>query len=381
LDVKELLHPMFEAFEITHQTMLADQIVMENELLRDLESRRTRPRVTWTEQPPWTLEENNDDENVIMFRFKREQIVRLVEVLRIPPVFRFGTRNKIDNITAFCVLLKRYAYPCRLNDLAEYFRRQIEFLSKLVNALTMFLYERFKVLLEFDYLRLTREKLEEFATAIARKTPLQCVFGFIDGTVRRICRPSAHQKNWYSGHKRYHGLKYQAITTPDGIIVHLYGPIEARRHDITMFRLSAIAQTIQRHAKDTTGEQLFIYGDPAYGLSPCTLCPYKHKRLEPLEREFNKQMSQSRVSVEYGFQRVVTYFPFIDYFKNQKIFLQPLGPQYIVCVLLSNLLGIMQQRTETSLKFDVAMPSLEEYLATAFLNFNFEQENIDDDNN
>jgi len=194
---------MFEAFEITHQTMLADQIVMENELLRDLESRRTRPRVTWTEQPPWTLEENNDDENVIMFRFKREQIVRLVEVLRIPPVFRFGTRNKIDNITAFCVLLKRYAYPCRLNDLAEYFRRQIEFLSKLVNALTMFLYERFKVLLEFDYLRLTREKLEEFATAIARKTPLQCVFGFIDGTVRRICRPSAHQKNWYSGHKRY----------------------------------------------------------------------------------------------------------------------------------------------------------------------------------
>ena len=28
-----------------------------------------------------------------------------------------------------------------------------------------------------------------------------------------------------------HALKFQAITAPDGLITHLFGPVEGRRHD------------------------------------------------------------------------------------------------------------------------------------------------------
>ena len=33
-------------------------------------------------------------------------------------------------------------------------------------------------------------------------------WGFIDGTPRPICRPTVDQENYYSGHKRFHCVKY-----------------------------------------------------------------------------------------------------------------------------------------------------------------------------
>jgi nuclease HARBI1 len=57
------------------------------------------------------------------------------------------------------------------------------------------------------------------------------IYAFINGTVRRICRPKYHQKAAYSGHKRYHGLKYQSDMVPERIIMHRYGPVAGSRHD------------------------------------------------------------------------------------------------------------------------------------------------------
>ena len=36
-------------------------------------------------------------------------------------------------------------------------------------------------------------------------------FGFVDGTVRPICRPGEHQRLVYNRHKRVHALKFQAV--------------------------------------------------------------------------------------------------------------------------------------------------------------------------
>ena len=64
--------------------------------------------------------------------------------------------------------------------------------------------------------------------------PLQSCLGFIDGTTKQICRPPRHQKKLYNGHKRYHCLKYQAITMPNGIVMDLSGPFIGIRHDARM---------------------------------------------------------------------------------------------------------------------------------------------------
>ena len=48
------------------------------------------------------------------------------------------------------------------------------------------------------------------------------------------------QKILCSGHKRVHCLNYQAVTTPDGLAAHFWGPLEGARHDITLLQLSKL---------------------------------------------------------------------------------------------------------------------------------------------
>lgn len=49
--------------------------------------------------------------------------------------------------------------------------------------------------------------------------------GFVDGTVRPICRPGEHQRALYNGHKTVHAVKFQCVALPNGLVGHLYGPV------------------------------------------------------------------------------------------------------------------------------------------------------------
>ena len=73
-------------------------------------------------------------------------------------------------------------------------------------------------------------KLEEYAQAISdRGAALKNCFGFIDGTVRPICRPDQNQRVVYNGLKIVHGLKFnlfhclmECLQTPMDHLVKLY---------------------------------------------------------------------------------------------------------------------------------------------------------------
>ena len=69
-------------------------------------------------------------------------------------------------------------------------------------------------------------KLEQYAIAVAEKgAALDNCYGFIDGTVRPICRPQDNQRVVYNGHKRVHAIKFQSVTVPSGMIAQIYGPV------------------------------------------------------------------------------------------------------------------------------------------------------------
>ncbi len=72
-----------------------------------------------------------------------------------------------------------------------------------------------------------------------------CV-GLIDGTVIGIARPcdSNQQNVAYNGHKRKHALKFQAVSTSDGLFLHTFGRIEGRRHDWTFYMQSGIEEQL-----------------------------------------------------------------------------------------------------------------------------------------
>ena len=109
---------------------------------------------------------------------------------------------------------------------------------------------------------LSPENLSRYADSIhARGAPLQNCFGFIDGTVRKIARPNRNQRTMYNGHKRFHGMKFQSVVVPDGLIANLSGPYEGKRHDSTMLHQSGLLPLLDQHAVHNE-----IYGDPAYSL-------------------------------------------------------------------------------------------------------------------
>lgn len=74
-----------------------------------------------------------------------------------------------------------------------------------------------------------------YASVIREKSvTLENCIGFVDGSILKFAQPTIHdlQNVVYNGHKRSHELKFQALVSPDGFSIHIYGPHEGRQHDL-----------------------------------------------------------------------------------------------------------------------------------------------------
>ena len=141
----------------------------------------------------------------------------------------------------------------------------------------------------------------------------------------------------------------------------MFGPIEGRRHDAFMLGVSGLADKLQRF-QTPTGEPYVIYGDPAYGLARNILSPFRGVRLTNDEQFFNTQMSKVRVSVEWGFGKICQNFAYLDFKKNLRVLLQPVGKYYLVASILVNCHTCLYG-SQTSTFFNLEPPSLETYLS------------------
>ena len=101
--------------------------------------------------------------------------------------------------------------------------------------------------------------------------------------------------------------------------------MEGRRHDAFMLAASGILEQLQEHMNQASGEPYVLYGDPAYPVRRHLIGPFKGACLSPAEKKFNKDMSAVRCSVEWGYGKIVQYFAFMDFAKNLKVLLQPVG--------------------------------------------------------
>ena len=196
----------------------------------------------------FSLDELTDDECWSEFRFNRRDIYKLKEVFNIPEEIVTYNRLSVDGIEALCIFLKRFAYPCRYSDMVQRFARPVPQYSIVSSLIMNRIYLNFRHLLEsFNQPLLTPVCLERFCQAVHDKgAALENCWGFIDGTVRPICRPGQNQRVLYNGHKKVHALKFQSLVTPNGLIANLFGPIEGKRHDSGMLAESNLLQQLQQ---------------------------------------------------------------------------------------------------------------------------------------
>lgn len=312
-------------------------------------------------RPKLRLENLREVEFEEMCRFERAELLELRIRLGIPETIVTASRHKWNGNDALFITLRRLAYPCRLVDLRQLFGLSCASLSQCINFILRWLYRAWKHLLGYHESRFSLEKVRGYAAATAAAgCPLKRCVGFIDGTLRPLCRPTHMQRKIFNGHKRNHGLKFQTVVTPDGIISHMAGPFNGNRHDSAVLMLSGLLERMRERLHDNNGT-FCLYGDAGYPLTPHLVVPFRGARIHADEASFNLAMSRFRLSVEWGYGAVAQQFGFVDFKKNLKLWLQPVALYYTAAVLLTNCKVCFRGSATTQL-FGTTPPELRDYL-------------------
>ena len=223
-------------------------------------------------------------------RFSKDDLHDLRAALRLPDVMTANNRTKWTGHEWLCVVLGHLSFPGQTIKFDQNFGRGVSEVSTIIfNATLDWLPTAWNPLLD-DFTQhtnawLSTEKMGEMCEVVNETCPLNCVWGLIDRTARPIARPDHDQRLWYSGHTRKHVVMFQSVMTAAGIVVHLFGPYEGRRHDAD-------------------------------------------------ENLFNSLMSEEGTSVETGFPGISHLFAFLQHKENLKIGLQPVAQYGVVAALL-----------------------------------------------
>jgi hypothetical protein len=234
-------------------------------------------------------------------------------------------------------------------------------LSRIINSMLLELNVRYASFVDI-WPGLTIDKLHTYTERISTYTDavITDVWGFIDGTLRYMCRPCELQEAAYSGHKHTHGQKYQAITAPDGLIVSLKGPYAAAAPDITMYNVSDVAGALAA-VTSHDDHRHYLLGDKAYQCCEQVVVSFMVPRNEH-ETAYNQLHSSTRIAVEWGFGKVVRYFAYINYKYSMKVHLQPIALYYRIAVLFTNIHTCMNQSSQAATLFNCNIPTLQQYL-------------------
>lgn len=118
----------------------------------------------------------------------------------------------------------------------------------------------------------TAKRVVCFCQAIPKKAGLDLwLWGFVDGNLLCNCRPVVQKILYWSKHKEVHGLKYKVVATSDGLIAHMSGPIEGKRHNSGVLQESWLLEQLQEHMYIPGEDGLYafysFYADSAFSLS------------------------------------------------------------------------------------------------------------------
>ena len=78
--------------------------------------------------------------------------------------------------------------------------------------------------------------LQRYKDALVEKgTPLHNCFGFVDGTVARICRPVFNKRMVCKGHTRVHDIQFHSVVLRNVLIINCEEQWEGRIHDCVLY--------------------------------------------------------------------------------------------------------------------------------------------------
>ena len=98
------------------------------------------PDFPYESYAPFDLEELDESETFAEFRFGKQDIRILKEVLLIPDTITCSQCSVCDGLEGLCMLLKQLSYPCRYGDMVHRFAKPVPVLSMITNQMIDFVY-------------------------------------------------------------------------------------------------------------------------------------------------------------------------------------------------------------------------------------------------
>jgi hypothetical protein len=304
------------------------------------------PNIQWQLHPK-VIADMSPTECVNEFRFRKEHLHILANRLWIkmqPHLHGNYDRIRVKNRytlpfeTCLMLLLYRLSVPHRISpDMERFFGIRK---SKMSAALSTFVDALYEVAMPYlSNPAIFHHRFPLYSKLIFEKSnAVNKIWGFIDGKLHKTCRPIRYQRAAYSGHKRCHGIKFQSVVTPDGLIACFFGPIPGARHDSFMLAESQLlAQLEALMPRDQHVDVYALYGDLAYPESRYIIGGYRNPAPNSDESQWNMAMSKLHICVEWGFKEIIQSWSFLDFQKKMKIFKFPVAKYYIIAAFLTNI--------------------------------------------
>lgn len=368
----------------SNSTTLSDELATAlqavSELYNDIEGGMEDESIEW-QGKRLLVDDLSEDDSIFHFRFRKKHLQEIADKLwpRLQP-YLIGSKNAITfddgryscpYETLLLMVFYRFSRPRRIRkEMEGFFGIRRSKISSGIKAMVDAMHSL--AILYLDNPRIFHHKMPYYANRIFNKCGLVAtVWGFIDGTLRKTCRPSYFQKLLYSGHKRCHGIKFQSIVTPDGLFACMYGPITGNRHDSYMLARSGLMERLRafmpeprnRQQHPLGGEVVYsLYGDPAYPQSMYVFGGYRNPPRGSPQAAWNTQMSKVREVVEWGFANITTNWAFLDFTAAMMVFKSPIAEYYIIAAFLVNLRTCFYGN-QTMEYFACETMTLDEYLS------------------
>lgn len=190
------------------------------------------------------------------------------------------------------------------------------------------------------------------------------VFGFVDGSQRKVCVPEGPpivaQAMW-NGHKGFPSHAYLGLLSPEGLFVFFVGPFMGCNNDYEVFKMSQLYKMLDKGLfADEDGKVYRPFSDMGYhcGLNILTGFREAHGNAQRL---FNTTWSQQRVFVEQGFGQITNTFRMHQFMPLQRVQVSRLSVWYLMSVVLTNC-QVCLYGSKAANHFKCPPPSLEEYL-------------------
>ncbi|PWY97768.1 hypothetical protein BCV70DRAFT_166387 [Testicularia cyperi] len=307
------------------------------------------------------LTEMSDEHFQDNFGINHTEFDQIHKALKLPPLIKTDVQDSEDSCTALLMLLAylRGRTICGLESQYGWSKSRI---SRVRAKIVELILQKWGHLLDVRMCGntlLSKDNLQTYTEQIRSKCGVDLVWGFVDGTLRPVARPTRGQEAVYNGWKHFHALKYQIISTPDGLIF-AQGPWDGSENDWSVWKKSGVAEWLQMASQQENNKQLFLFGDKGYHLDSNLIVPYKGNNITAEQTHFNVIMSKYRITVEWAIGSVGVLFPRLNNRQQQKFLLTPVASDYLVGIILCNALSCLKGNT-TSQYFELDPPSLEMY--------------------